>query len=131
MAGDRLRRVPTILLVLLVPVVALVTVLVTLNLTSNDTGAADGNRPGKVGGGTAIAIKNFQYSPETLVVKAGDSITVTNDDGTVHTLTADDKRFDTGNLDGGSKATITVASPGTYTYHCDVHNYMMGKIVAR
>ena len=130
MAGDRLRRVPTILLVLLVPVVALVTVLVTLNVTSNDTGAADGN-PGKVGGGTAIAIKNFQYSPETLVVKAGDSITVTNDDGTVHTLTADDKRFDTGNLEGGSKATITVASPGTYTYHCDVHNYMMGKIVAR
>ena len=130
MAGDRLRRVPTILLALLVPVVALVTVLVTLNVTSNDTGAADRSRPAKVGG-TAITIKNFKYSPELLVVKAGQTITVANDDGTVHTLSADDTRFDTGDLDGGMKTTITVASPGTYTYHCDVHNFMTGKIVAR
>jgi plastocyanin len=131
MAGDRLRRVPTILLVLLVPVVALVTVLVTLNITSNGTSAAAGSRSGKAGGGTAIAIENFRYSPDPLVVKARDTITVSNDDGTLHTLTADDKSFDTGDLDGGTKATIAVASPGTYTYHCDVHNYMTGKIVAR
>ena len=37
-----------------------------------------------------------------IVVKAGAEITVTNDDGTVHTLTADDKSFDTGDLDGGA-----------------------------
>ena len=64
-------------------------------------------------------------------MKAGDTITVTNDDGTAHTLTADDGRFDTGNLAGGAAKTITVAAPGTYAYHCDIHNYMTGKIEAR
>ena len=130
MHGGRLRRVPTILLGLLVPVVALVTVLVTLNATSDGTGAA-ATATGNGAGGTAITIKNFRYSPDPIVVKAGDTIAVTNDDGTAHTLTADDGRFDTGNLAGGAEKTITVAAPGTYAYHCDIHNYMTGKIEAR
>ena len=130
MHGGRLRRVPTILLALLVPVVALVTVLVTLNATSDGTGAA-ATGTGNGAGGTAITIKNFRYSPDPIVVKAGDTITVTNDDGTAHTLTADDGSFDTGNLAGGAEKTITVAAPGSYAYHCDIHNYMTGKIEAR
>jgi plastocyanin len=115
---------------LLVPVVALVTVVVTLNATSDDR-SAGATGTGTGAGGTAIAVKNFQYSPDPIVVKAGDAITVANDDGTAHTLTADDGTFDTGNLDGGAKTTITVGSPGTYAYHCDIHNYMTGKIEAR
>jgi plastocyanin len=128
MRGGRLGRVPTIVLALLVPVVALVTVVVTLDATSDDTGAA---ATGTGTGGTAITIKNFQFSPDPIVVKAGDTVTVANDDGTAHTLTADDGAFDTGNLDGSARATITVAAPGTYAYHCDIHNYMTGKIEAR
>jgi plastocyanin len=130
MRGARLGRVPTILLALLVPAVALVTVVVTLDATSDDTGAV-ATGAGKGAGGTAITIKNFQYSPDPIVVTAGDTITVTNDDGTAHTLTADHGTFDTGNLGDGAETTITVAAPGTYAYHCDIHNYMTGKIEAR
>jgi len=130
MRGGRRRRVPTIVLALLVPEVVLVTVVVTLDGTSDDTGtAATGTGTGA--GGAAITIKNFQFSPDPIVVKAGDTITVTNDDGTAHTLTADDGAFDTGSLDGAARTTIKVAAPGTYTYHCDSHNYMTGKIEAR
>jgi len=130
MRTARLGRMPTILLMFFVPVVALVTVVVTLSATSDDTGAAaTGTSAGAQG--AAIAIKNFQFSPDPIVVKAGGSITVTNDDGTAHTLTADDGAFDTGNLDGSATTTITVASPGTYTYHCKIHTYMTGKIEAR
>ena len=57
-------------------------------------------------------------------------MTVTNDDGAAHTLTADDGKFDTGDLDGGKQATITIDEPGTYAYHCDIHNYMTGVIEA-
>jgi plastocyanin len=130
MPAGRLGRVPTFVLALLVPVVALVTVVVTLDTTADDTGAA-ATGTGTRAGGTAITIKDFQFSPDPIVVKAGDTITVTNDDGTAHTLTADDGKFDTGNLDGGARTTITVAAPGTYAYHCDIHNYMTGKIEAR
>jgi plastocyanin len=131
MATERLGRVPTIVLALVVPLVALVTVLVTLNVTDDSTSAASSSgRGGKSGSGTAISIKNFQYSPDPITVKAGAVVTVTNDDGTVHTLTADKGQFDTGDLDGGAKGAITIDAPGTYTYHCSIHNYMTGTIEA-
>ena len=80
---------------------------------------------------SAVDIKSFQYSPNPIVVKAGTAITVTNSDGTVHTLTSDqDGKFDTGDLDGGAKKTITIDAPGKYAYHCTIHNYMTGTIEA-
>ena len=131
MATDRLGRLPTIVLALLVPVVALVTVLVTLNVTDDSSSSASSTSSAATSGsGTAISIKNFQFSPDPIKVKAGAEITVTNDDGTAHTLTADDKSFETGNLDGGAKQRITVDKPGKYAYHCAIHNYMTGTIEA-
>ena len=131
MATDRRGRLPTFALALVVPVVALVTVLVTLNVTDDSTSAASSSgRGGKSGSGTAISIKNFQYSPDPFTVKAGATVTVTNDDGTVHTLTSDDDTFDTGDLDGGARGSITIDAPGKYAYHCSIHNYMRGTIEA-
>jgi plastocyanin len=122
--------VPTLVLALIVPVIAVVAVLITLNTTSDDSdGAASAG--GKAGSGTAISIKNFQFSPNPIVVKAGSTLSVTNDDGTVHTLTADDKSFDTGDLDGGAQATVKIGAAGKYAYHCDIHNYMTGTIEAK
>jgi plastocyanin len=122
----RLRKVPTVALALIVPFVAIVALLITLNATSDGGGGGVAS-----GGGTAVSIENFQYSPDPIVVKAGSTLSVTNDDGTRHTLTADDATFDTGDLDGGAEATITIGAPGTYAYHCDIHNYMTGTIEAR
>ena len=130
MATDRLGRLPTIVLALLVPVVALVTVLVTLNVTDDSSSSASDTGGGKAGSATTISIKNFQFSPDPFTVKAGTAVTVTNDDGTVHTLTSDDDTFDTGDLDGGAKGTITIDAPGKYAYHCTIHNYMTGTIEA-
>lgn len=120
---DRVGRMQIVVLASVVPVVALVAALVTLNVTGDATTASHA--------GTAISIKDFRYSPNPLEVKVGETVTVTNDDGTAHTLTADGKRFDTGTLAGGARKTITIRAPGAYTYHCDIHNYMTGKIVVR
>ena len=129
MAAPSMRKVPTVVLALVVPLIAVVAVLITLNATSDGTSSASGGA--KAGGGTAVSIKNFQFSPNPIVVKAGSTLTVTNDDGTMHTLTADNKSFDTGDLDGGAKATVKIGAPGTYAYHCDIHNYMTGTIEAK
>jgi plastocyanin len=131
MATDRLGRLPTIALAVVVPLVALVSVVVTLNVTDDSSSATPRGGSGSSGAANAISIKNFQYSPDPITVKVGTKVTVTNDDGTVHTLTANDGQFDTGDLDGGASGTITIAEPGTYAYFCDVHNYMMGTIEAR
>ena len=129
MDRDRFGRVPTLALALAVPLLALVTVLITLGATSDDSGSAvtAGGAP-KV---ATIRIKNFQFSPDPLVVSAGTPVTVANADGTAHTVTAKDGAFDTGDLDGGATKTITIDAPGTYRYVCAIHNYMTGIIEAR
>ena len=74
-----------------------------------------------------MTIKDFKFSPTPLSAKAGDTITVTNQDATDHQVKANDGSFDSGRFADGSK-TFTVTKPGTFAYHCDVHDYMTGII---
>jgi plastocyanin len=78
----------------------------------------------------AVTIKGFAFSPKTLKVKAGTKIKVSNKDGTTHTFTADKGAFDTGDIDGGASATVSVKKRGTYAYHCNIHSSMKGTIKA-
>jgi plastocyanin len=78
--------------------------------------------------GTAITIQNFAFHPETLTAKPGTRVSVRNRDGTDHTVTADDRRFDTGHVTANGAATFMVTKTGTVSYHCDIHNYMHGVI---
>ena len=126
MTSRRPGRAATALLALAVPLVALVTVVVTLQVTS-DTGTTVAGPPAA----DAITIENFRFAPNPLVVSAGATVTVTNADGTAHTVTASDGTFDTGDLDGGASATFTITKPGTYTFFCNIHNYMTGTIEVR
>ena len=77
--------------------------------------------------GAKIVIKDFDFTPKTLEAKAG-SVTVENEDGTDHSVTADDGAFDTGKFDSGTKQ-LDVTKPGTYSYHCAVHSFMTGTLV--
>ena len=78
--------------------------------------------------GDSITIKNFMFDPTPLKVKSGQQVTVTNDDSAVHTITATDKSFDSKNLTKGKTFTFTAGKAGTYTYICDIHQYMKGSI---
>jgi plastocyanin len=79
---------------------------------------------------STVTIDNFAFSPKTLTVKAGTKVAVKNKDSTTHTFTADKGAFDTGDIDSGSSATVTVKKPGTYAYHCNIHSSMHGTIKA-
>ena len=103
-------KLPTWALALIVPVLAVIVAIVTLNVTSDDAGSAASGSTAK--NGTEVVIKNFAFSPTPLHVTAGAAVTVANDDSTAHTLTADDGSFDTGVLDGGVQMTITIDKPG-------------------
>ncbi len=75
-----------------------------------------------------IDIHNFMYQPNPEHAKVGEKITVTNMDGTDHSLTANNGAFDTGVFSSGSK-TFTVNKPGTYVFHCQIHNFMSGTLI--
>jgi plastocyanin len=79
--------------------------------------------------GNAITIKDFAFAPTPLEVTAGATVKVANNDSTAHTVTADDKGFDTGPVDAGGDKTFTAPSaPGDYSFHCSIHSTMKGSI---
>ncbi len=79
----------------------------------------------------SVQILNFNFSPATLTIKVGDTVTWTNQDSMGHSATADDKSFDTGVFGQGKSGTITFSKAGTYTYHCSVHPSMHGTIIVQ
>ena len=78
-----------------------------------------------------IEISNFNFSPATLTVKVGDTVTWTNKDSMSHSATADDKSFDTGVLTKGQSGKVTFSKAGTYTYYCSIHSSMRGTIIVQ
>ena len=82
----------------------------------------------KIPAGTGSNV-SLNYSPSSFKLVAGVNNTVTfvNDDSTVHTVTADDGSFNSGDIPPGQSWTHTFA-PGTYSFHCTYHNWMKGTV---
>ena len=98
----------------------------------SDASHASASKPASGGGSDAVTISNFKFAPATLTVAPGATVTVSNDDSTAHTFTADDgKSFDTGDVDPGSSQTVKVSKAGTYAYHCSIHSFMKGTLVVK
>ena len=77
----------------------------------------------------AVTIADFAFSPPTLTITAGDTVTWTNEDQVVHTATSTTGAFDSGDLAQGASFSFTFTTPGTYTYLCTPHPSMTGQIV--
>jgi LPXTG-motif cell wall-anchored protein len=74
-------------------------------------------------------ISDFKFTPSTITVTAGETVTWTNSGPTGHSATADDGSFDTGILSKGTSGSHTFTRAGTYTFHCTPHPFMTGKVV--
>ena len=73
------------------------------------------------------------FAPLKLQAKAGASVTFTNKDDILHTVTAGTPEKPTGEFDGqlqGINATFSqrFEKPGTYTFFCNRHQFMRGEI---
>ena len=77
----------------------------------------------------AITIKNFSFSPSSVTVSPGATVTVTNKDSVAHTVTSSSGGFDTGDIPaGGSKTFTAPMKAGKYPYICSIHQYMTGTL---
>ncbi len=69
------------------------------------------------------------YSVNVLEVQVGDTVTWTNDDEMMHSVTAVDGQFDSGLFDSGETFSYTFTEPGEYEYYCLPHPWMRAKVI--
>ncbi len=83
---------------------------------------------------TATAdIIQFGFEPATLQVGAGTTVTWTNHDAIIHSVTSGspdepDGAFDSGFFDQDGTFSFTFTDSGDYTYFCMRHNFMRGTV---
>ena len=80
-------------------------------------------------GDPADTISDFKFTPGSLTIHVGDTVTWTNNGPTDHTATANDGSFNTGTLKKGQSASHTFTKAGTFAYICSIHPFMKGTIV--
>ncbi len=81
----------------------------------------------------AVSIKGFKFTPDDLTVPAGTTVTWTNDEDSLHTVTSGTPAtpsglFDSGEIDTGVEFAYTFADAGTYPFFCARHDFMTGVV---
>jgi plastocyanin len=76
-----------------------------------------------------VGIEKFMFTPATLTVKSGTTVTFENRDGTIHSIVGVGGIFRSKALDTNDKFTFAFNKPGEFSYFCGLHPYMKGKIV--
>jgi plastocyanin len=76
-----------------------------------------------------VTIADFQFTPASITIHVGDTVTWTNHGPSAHTATANNGSFNTGVLQKGQSASHTFNTPGTFTYICSIHPFMHGTVV--
>ncbi len=75
----------------------------------------------------AVSIQNFEFSPNTITVKVGTTVTWTNNDSAQHTVTGG--ALDSPTLNQGQTYSHTFTQAGTSDYICIFHQSMRGKVI--
>ena len=75
----------------------------------------------KVAAVKTVSIGDNFYSPRTISIKVGDTVTWRNDGAAPHSATADGGSFDTGVFNGGQSRSETFSTAGSIPYFCTVH----------
>jgi plastocyanin len=79
--------------------------------------------------GTQVIVDNFSFTPSTLAVPIGATVTWTNHDDIPHNVVSTEKKFASPVLDTDEKFSHTFAAAGSFKYYCSIHPRMTGRVV--
>jgi plastocyanin len=100
------------------------------NKTNNTTGSSSSQNSQPVSTNT-VSIQNFAFTPGSISIKKGTTVTWTNKDATGHTVTESDGQTGPVSqlLSNGQTYSFTFSQAGTFHYHCTIHTYMNGTVI--
>ena len=83
------------------------------------------------GGSPIVQMQSSSFSPAGLNVVVGETVTWNNNSGLTHTTTAD--RFNQWDrtVSNNFQTDVLFARAGNWTYHCEIHAGMTGKVKVR
>lgn len=77
-------------------------------------------------GGATIVEKNYAFTPNTVTVNVGDTVTFKNEDSVTHEVNINNK--DLGKQAPGQDVTWQATADGTYAFRCMIHASMTGQV---
>jgi amicyanin len=104
----------------------IMTLVASLAVAAASLALAGGTRAGT---SHAVEIADFAFSPQSLTIQVGDTVTWTNLDQVAHTATSTTGAFDSGLFGQNESYSFTFTQAGTYDYLCTPHPTMTGRIV--
>lgn len=115
--------------------------MIVLAACGGSTGGGSTPTPAATSSGPAMAVSitnsgTFAFSPATITIKVGTTVTWTNTTGAPHTVTSDDgTTFDSGIntpiAANGGTFSFTFTKAGTFTYHCQIHPFMKATVIVQ
>jgi plastocyanin len=84
-------------------------------------GGSDDSTP--VATNEVTMVKSYRFDPKTVEIKAGSTVTWTNDDNFTHTVQVDGQEDH--KVDKGKSVSIRFDEPGSYHYVCRLHSHDM------
>lgn len=85
-------------------------------------------------GHVVIAIRDFAFVPDSVLVPAGATVTWVNCEPAIiepHTTTSDSPGWNSPQFSAGARFSRRFDTPGVFTYHCEPHQFMVGKVVVQ
>ena len=89
------------------------------------------NRPGggaRKAASASVTMGDLFFSPASVTIAVGDTVTWRNTGQAPHNATADDGSFETPTLNNGQSASHTFSQAGTFSYICTIHPNMKGTV---
>jgi plastocyanin len=84
--------------------------------------------PADARAGASVTVADMAFSPASVTVGLGQTVTWTFKDAVGHTATSDQGFWDSGTRSGGATYSRAFTSAGTFRYHCTIHSMMRGKV---
>jgi plastocyanin len=98
------------------------------NSMTGITGGTGGTGGSGNPGTNQVFIENMSFTPSSLMISSSTTVTWTNKDTIVHTVTSDTGLFDSGNILPNGSYSYTFTTSGTYSYHCKIHTGMTASV---
>jgi plastocyanin len=78
-----------------------------------------------------VKIDNFTFSPSSITIAPGTTVTWVNEDDIPHTIVESNRAFKSKVLDTDDSFSYTFSTPGEVDYFCSLHPHMTGKIIIK